>query len=535
MKKLNRILIWILAFATFFSFYKVSQAQEDPISQAKKGIIEIYAGIQDKKGNFHAIKHGSGVVIGSSDNSSYLLTNYKFLHISEKGIKKFCKKNKIETEEYGSTNTVLVKAVVKGDVLVDATTVAESKEKNFTILEINNSMSEKIPVPIGDNSELVIGSKIYALGFSADAGEQDAKNRNTEYTYEDVVIYEGSIEDTAANKGGIYYLQHSALVNSGNRGGPILDEDGYIVGINDSSVSEDNIYYSIPINEVAAILDNYQLSYESKKKNLSLDALAAKIKECEELASSKEYKPKSKVKLQTAIEEAKSLQQQGNENMEAVAVVMKDLEEGKEALVLKMKTMRKVAIVFGLVDVLLLLWVLKLLLNQRKLKSMIASEGSLPQEKPAVKTERKKEKPPVEKVPEKPVVKEETVTLEAGFDPAADGEGTVLLDTGASGPRRPAAVLTLIRTGEKIPVTKPSFTLGVKENITDYTIKGNPAVSRLHATIGWDGEHYYISDRGSANGTYVNGDTVGKNQRHILKDGDSILLANEECRIEIGR
>ena len=295
MKKFNRILIWILAFATFFSFCRVSQAQEDPISQAKKGIIEIYAGIQDKKGNFHDMKHGSGVVIGSSDNISYLVTNYTFLHISENKIKKYCDKNKIETEEYGSSSTVLIKAVVKGDVLVDATVVAESKEKNFTILEINNSMSEKIPVPIGDSSELVIGSKIYALGFSADAGEQDAKNRNTEYTYEDVVIYEGSIEDTAANKGGIYYLQHSALVNSGNRGGPILDEDGYIVGINDSSVSGESIYYSLPINEVTAILENYQLEYESKAKNLSLEALASKIKECEDLVNSKEYKPKSPI------------------------------------------------------------------------------------------------------------------------------------------------------------------------------------------------------------------------------------------------
>ncbi len=531
MKKISRILFWILLFTVLSGSSAAAYAKEDPVSEAKKGIIEIYTGILDKKGDFHKIKHGSGVVIYSGDRVSYLITSYKFLHISEKKIKEFCKENKISLDAYSAGSKAVVKAVVKGDVIVDTSVVAESAEKNFTVLELNNSMGEKVPVPVGNSDDLVIGSKIYALGFPEDAEEEDVKNRSTEYTYEDVVIYEGTIEDTSANKNGVSYLQHSALVNGGNKGGPILDKDGYIVGINDSSIKEEGRYFSLPINEVSAILDNYKLEYESKSKNLSLAALAKKIDECEELVKSSEYKQKSKATLQTAIEEARSLQEQGVENLDAVAVVMDDLEKGKDALVLKMTSARKMVIVLGIVDLLLLFWMFRLLVINRRWKKDLG-RGKSGKDASGGKPGRTGNSP--KRDPDKDDGSKPLPTNVIPDEKSMDNlyDHTMILGSENSVLKRPKAVLTILRTGEKVEIRKPSFNLGVKKELTDYAITGNPAVSRLHATISWDGENYYIADRGSANGTYVNRETVGKNQKHIIKNGDIIVLANEECVFE---
>ena len=49
-------------------------------------------------------------------------------------------------------------------------------------------------------------------------------------------------------------------------------------------------------------------------------------------------------------------------------------------------------------------------------------------------------------------------------------------------------------------------------------------VSRIHASIRLDGESYYIEDLGSANGTYINHNSLAKGNRHLLVAGDRISL-----------
>src|SRR5437764_4708244 len=49
----------------------------------------------------------------------------------------------------------------------------------------------------------------------------------------------------------------------------------------------------------------------------------------------------------------------------------------------------------------------------------------------------------------------------------------------------------------------------------------NLAVSGHHAKIYWDNDHYVIEDLGSLNGTWVNGQRIGK---ATLRDGDRIAI-----------
>lgn len=55
----------------------------------------------------------------------------------------------------------------------------------------------------------------------------------------------------------------------------------------------------------------------------------------------------------------------------------------------------------------------------------------------------------------------------------------------------------------------------------------NQRVSRRHATIRWDGEHFLLTDVGSRNGTFVNNEKV---QAHALANGDAITLGDCQLR-----
>ena len=52
-------------------------------------------------------------------------------------------------------------------------------------------------------------------------------------------------------------------------------------------------------------------------------------------------------------------------------------------------------------------------------------------------------------------------------------------------------------------------------------------VSRTHAAIDWDGDHYSVIDNGSLNGTFVNGKRV---RRQILRNGDMLSIGDCEMR-----
>ncbi len=51
------------------------------------------------------------------------------------------------------------------------------------------------------------------------------------------------------------------------------------------------------------------------------------------------------------------------------------------------------------------------------------------------------------------------------------------------------------------------------------------AVSRTHARISRDGTLFFVEDLGSAYGTQVNGSTIPKGEKHLLRNGDVIAIA----------
>lgn len=66
---------------------------------------------------------------------------------------------------------------------------------------------------------------------------------------------------------------------------------------------------------------------------------------------------------------------------------------------------------------------------------------------------------------------------------------------------------------------------GIVVDIDVSAVASKPlVVSRLHARIEQEGEHYYLVDLHSTNRTFLNGKEVPPGERHLLHDGDVIEL-----------
>ena len=77
-----------------------------------------------------------------------------------------------------------------------------------------------------------------------------------------------------------------------------------------------------------------------------------------------------------------------------------------------------------------------------------------------------------------------------------------------------------------IPLNKLPFRIGHSEIATEYCVK-NKYVSSIHAEITCEDSVYYITDRESTNGTFINGKKIAPLTRIPLRNTDSIALGNE--------
>lgn len=57
---------------------------------------------------------------------------------------------------------------------------------------------------------------------------------------------------------------HDAVINGGNSGGPLVDQDGNVIGVNTWGIAgEEGLYYSVSVNEVIRLLDDLDIEYRT--------------------------------------------------------------------------------------------------------------------------------------------------------------------------------------------------------------------------------------------------------------------------------
>lgn len=131
------------------------------------------------------------------------------------------------------------------------------------------------------------------------------------------------------------------------------------------------------------------------------------------------------------------------------------------------------------------------------------------------------------------VEEQEAETIEAEEEEAVSN--SILSQTiGATGMLKGAPVpkanpyLVRVNTNERIMITKQNFKIGKASMGVDYTVKGNSAVSRIHAIITNKDGIYYVKDNKSTNHTFVNGKAIDDGENELLTHDSKIVLGDEE-------
>lgn len=138
------------------------------------------------------------------------------------------------------------------DSLLPADVVGSDLANDLALLRVDASKLDADPLPLGDSDRVRVGSAVLALGNplgledTITAGIVSAKQRH-------ITAPSGlTIEDV---------IQTDAAVNQGNSGGPLLDMQGRVIGVNSQIATSGQgatgfigIAFAVPVNTVKRVI-----------------------------------------------------------------------------------------------------------------------------------------------------------------------------------------------------------------------------------------------------------------------------------------
>jgi len=211
----SAVLLGVVSMALlFFPFGAGALQPEEIATKSKPAVVRIlvevkpgdkelsqYYGVPDLMSEPIRVKVGTGFLI---HEDGYILTAYHVVAPLDKN------------------QPIYVRLPKEGDQL--ATIVATDKERQLACIKIKKFNMPYLP--LGDSSETAVkvGSKVFTLGFPFAA-------ETSEFTDPEPTFTEGSISAFKQSRHEATFIQTNASLNPGNAGGPMLNEEGEVIGI----------------------------------------------------------------------------------------------------------------------------------------------------------------------------------------------------------------------------------------------------------------------------------------------------------------
>lgn len=206
---------------------------------------------------------GTGFFVGEDgQDPTYLITNH---HV----IEPFLESGEGELVQAETTEGVLtgrskIRVFYDSDDFEEAYPVAYDEIKDLAVLKLGAATSKRTPLPLCSPTDNMVGSTIYAVGYPGLA-ENIFADATTTWGPSDVSVTSGSISRLLTTSGtGQMRLQIDCVIRHGNSGGPLVNENGQVLGIAVSSVSDEedsSMYYGVNIDEVIPYLKQYDVPY----------------------------------------------------------------------------------------------------------------------------------------------------------------------------------------------------------------------------------------------------------------------------------
>ena len=134
-------------------------------------------------------------------------------------------------------------------------------EKDVAVLKLEEPTDKRIPLQMREPADGMLGTEVYAVGYplAADLTVQAVNS----FSPDDATVTTGSISRLLTESGtGRRLIQTDTAMSGGNSGGPLIDGDGAVLGINTAASNLDqNLFYAVSIGEILPMLDRNNITY----------------------------------------------------------------------------------------------------------------------------------------------------------------------------------------------------------------------------------------------------------------------------------
>ena len=211
------------------------------------GIVLIRTGAPDENGVMNYWR-GTGFFVGTpGEDPEYIVTN---CHVVDDFI--------LAGKALGGGE---LHVLFDQDEEEEAYLVDYDVEKDIAVLRLEEPTDKRSALQMREVEDTMLGDEVYAVGYPL-AADMTVQAVNS-FSPDDATVTAGSIGRLLTESGtGRQLIQTDTAMSGGNSGGPLIDGNGAVLGINTAASNLDqNLFYAVSVGEVLPMLDRNNIAY----------------------------------------------------------------------------------------------------------------------------------------------------------------------------------------------------------------------------------------------------------------------------------